>query len=124
VPRGFAHGQERTVSRLLEDRAYQNWTLGPLPHQTPAAEWQSGVNTVFDCVSHLDALTYGVCLEAPSQRARSAPSEAGVVWPKRTSLGQSSAIAVSGPRQTYTGRSVSPGRASGASMRSLSTQVW
>jgi hypothetical protein len=56
--------EQHPMTLALEgpDGAYQNWTLGPLPHQTPAEQWQSGVNTVFDCVSHLDALTYGVRL--------------------------------------------------------------
>ncbi|MEQ1569862.1 MAG: hypothetical protein ABMA64_29785 [Myxococcota bacterium] len=44
------------------DGAYQNWVAGPLPHASPAADWRSGVNSVFDCTADASTLTYGARL--------------------------------------------------------------
>ncbi len=40
--------------------AYQSWALGPLPQGTSQESWQSGANSVFDCVEHASALTFAV----------------------------------------------------------------
>lgn len=39
---------------------YQSWALGPLPQDTPQESWQTGKNSVFDCVEHASALTFAV----------------------------------------------------------------
>jgi hypothetical protein len=47
-----------TLTLEGQDGAYQNWALGPLPHQTAQQDWQAGVNSVFDCYAHASTLTW------------------------------------------------------------------